>query len=465
MPVKYTSNSATTGDVVGPGSGTDNAVARWDGATGKLLQNSVVLIGDTGDVSGVKNISMSELISFISGTIFSNGFYQVGVDIIDIYRSLTFQVPSGLGFKFTMDGATKLSLLGAINAPTLNLNAATFETPKFNISSDDISHGLTSFLPTNVFYQVSPYSSSNGGAWIQAASEGSNAGLVITAVTGATSTTATAGPLFIDLLKSDGATGTQALVSTDTAFDIYSAATQLLSMKGNGNLGLGTNNPICSLHLVRGTQNGVLINLAPASIVTGDSILNLNLPSVTGFCYGMNIAGTATTGILSQIQNFSTVSTANAYNKLITSSTGGDPAFVMTVSGVLDWTAGVDNSTTGDDFKISRGAVLGINDCLIINSNLQTLIKQPYVAKTANYTLSAATDGTVNCTSGTFTLTLPTAVGIAGATFNLKNSGVGTITINTTSAQTVDGQASGFWTLSSKTNMTVQSDGANWIIL
>lgn len=37
------------GDVVGPSSSTDNAVARFDGTTGKLLQNSLVTIGDTGD--------------------------------------------------------------------------------------------------------------------------------------------------------------------------------------------------------------------------------------------------------------------------------------------------------------------------------------------------------------------------------------------------------------------------------
>jgi hypothetical protein len=40
-----------TGDVVGPASSTDNAVARFDGATGKLLQNSTVIIGDTGAIA------------------------------------------------------------------------------------------------------------------------------------------------------------------------------------------------------------------------------------------------------------------------------------------------------------------------------------------------------------------------------------------------------------------------------
>lgn len=40
------------GDVVGPGSSTDNAAARFDTTTGKLLQNSALLIADTtGDLS------------------------------------------------------------------------------------------------------------------------------------------------------------------------------------------------------------------------------------------------------------------------------------------------------------------------------------------------------------------------------------------------------------------------------
>ena len=41
------------GDVVGPASATDNAVARFDTTTGKLIQNSVVTVGDTGQIAGV----------------------------------------------------------------------------------------------------------------------------------------------------------------------------------------------------------------------------------------------------------------------------------------------------------------------------------------------------------------------------------------------------------------------------
>lgn len=39
------------GDVIGPAASTDNAVARWDGATGKKLQDSDVTIDDSGNVN------------------------------------------------------------------------------------------------------------------------------------------------------------------------------------------------------------------------------------------------------------------------------------------------------------------------------------------------------------------------------------------------------------------------------
>ena len=53
--------TGATGDVSGPSSATDNAVARFDGTTGKLLQTSVVVISDTGDVSGVRTTQYNAL--------------------------------------------------------------------------------------------------------------------------------------------------------------------------------------------------------------------------------------------------------------------------------------------------------------------------------------------------------------------------------------------------------------------
>ena len=46
------------GDFVGPGSATDNAVVRHSGTTGKLGQNSVVIIDDLGEVTGVLTLDV-----------------------------------------------------------------------------------------------------------------------------------------------------------------------------------------------------------------------------------------------------------------------------------------------------------------------------------------------------------------------------------------------------------------------
>jgi hypothetical protein len=53
---------ATGGDVVGPASATDNAVARYNLTTGKLIQNSGVIIDDSNNVSGVVTLTTTNLI-------------------------------------------------------------------------------------------------------------------------------------------------------------------------------------------------------------------------------------------------------------------------------------------------------------------------------------------------------------------------------------------------------------------
>lgn len=53
----YAAPSAGAGDVVGPASATDNAVARFDTTTGKLVQNSGVLIDDSDNITGVGTLA------------------------------------------------------------------------------------------------------------------------------------------------------------------------------------------------------------------------------------------------------------------------------------------------------------------------------------------------------------------------------------------------------------------------
>jgi hypothetical protein len=82
-------STAASGDVYGPGSSTDNAVARFDGTTGKLLQNGVVLIGDTGAVTGVTDLTASGSVT-LSGSTANGVFYSNGSKVLTSGSALTF---------------------------------------------------------------------------------------------------------------------------------------------------------------------------------------------------------------------------------------------------------------------------------------------------------------------------------------------------------------------------------------
>jgi len=59
--VSNSSSSGDSGDVVGPASSTDNAIARFNSTTGKLIQNSSVTLGDNGDMSWSVNTDIVAL--------------------------------------------------------------------------------------------------------------------------------------------------------------------------------------------------------------------------------------------------------------------------------------------------------------------------------------------------------------------------------------------------------------------
>lgn len=83
-----------TGDVVGPASSTDNAVARFDGLTGKLLQNGVVLIDDAGNITGVVGLAATGAVT-VSG---ASGAFNVNAAL------------GGLGVQFQDTGVNRMIL-------------------------------------------------------------------------------------------------------------------------------------------------------------------------------------------------------------------------------------------------------------------------------------------------------------------------------------------------------------------
>lgn len=98
---------AAFGDVTGPASSTDNALARYDGLTGKIIQNSLAILSDTGVLSGLINILTDRLqVKWLDGYIEINATAGSA-------QNLT--APTGLITKLT--GA--LTSIASITAPSV----------------------------------------------------------------------------------------------------------------------------------------------------------------------------------------------------------------------------------------------------------------------------------------------------------------------------------------------------------
>jgi len=99
----------------------------------------------------------------------------------------------------------------------------------------------------------------------------------------------------------------------------------------------------------------------------------------------------------------------------------------------------------------------------VIRNGLKSLggITFPATGINATYTVGV-NDYLIDITGNTITVTLPTAVGVNGKNYVIKNRGTGVVTVATTSSQTIDGANSK--SLNNNDSIEVISDGSNWII-
>jgi hypothetical protein len=67
---------ARNGNLIGPASSTDNAIARFDSTTGTVLQNSAVTIDDSGVVAGVTSLAITGSDTITSTYRLKSGIYS-----------------------------------------------------------------------------------------------------------------------------------------------------------------------------------------------------------------------------------------------------------------------------------------------------------------------------------------------------------------------------------------------------
>lgn len=189
------------------GSSTDNAVVRWDGATGTAIQNSLAIVDDSGNVTGVLALTAAGLTvngQAIIGAGTSNPLKLVGLDAVgDCY--LTF---------FESGGSTRKAYLG------------------FGNSGDD------TFFLTNE--ETASIVLSTGGSTVVTLSSGA------TALTGTLDATGAATALSGTSIPAGGTAGSGYKFSSTTNFGVFfgSGAPTLSAAKGSLYLrsdGSGTN--------------------------------------------------------------------------------------------------------------------------------------------------------------------------------------------------------------------------------
>lgn len=264
------------------------------------------------------------------------------------------------------------------------------------------------------------------------------------------------------LTSTKGGTGTLRPILIDAGVNITSHTDPSLAKQmyfsTTGPIGINTTTPGASFMLDLWSTAAGSIRMynstAPSSSSGAFEYLNSPTPTAAdqrlgGIVFGEYNSGSSTNAAL--IQAFSSES------HTIGTKIGTYITFATVLTGATAF---------GERMRIggaNGGVLVGTtteNSTLTVGGSLSVA----YIAKTANYTATIS-DHTIECTANTFTVTLPTAVGITGREYWVTNTGSGTITIATTSSQTFINVTTTPTTLSVAqfTSYKVVSNGANWM--
>jgi len=245
-------------------------------------------------------------------------------------------------------------------------------------------------------------------------------------------------------LAAIGTAGTYTKVTTDSKGRITSGtnatAADVGALSATGSINIGT--------------TSISVNRSSASqSLTGISI-DGNAGTVTNGLYtnaALSLPYTAVTGPITLSTNHYTVGCNSVYT--ITALSTTNTQWIYTAAG----------------HSMAMGTLVNISGI-----TQQSLCNGPFVitaADTNTFTVDAVYPlGTNTYTGisakafGTFTVTLPSAIGIPGRIYNIKNLADGVIVITTTLSQTIDGFAS-YYLEKAYHSVTLQSTGSNWIVI
>lgn len=155
-----------SGDVVGPGSATDNGIVRFDGTTGKLVQDSALTIGDTGVVAFPDGIRQTFNPDGTNAGL--NAGSQAG-DPSSLSNGDLWYNSSSNALKARINGATVSLGSGGVTCETHTASSsATLEfTTWYSASYDEYAIHIVGVIPaTDAVNLFMDFSTDGGSTWI-----------------------------------------------------------------------------------------------------------------------------------------------------------------------------------------------------------------------------------------------------------------------------------------------------------
>ncbi|MFH0922342.1 MAG: hypothetical protein V1913_18510, partial [Fibrobacterota bacterium] len=129
----------------------------------------------------------------------------------------------------------------------INGNTGTPYYAALLITDANVNHPMTVYAPSNGYGKVAPCSVTGGGLGLVGLQEEDDYAFWARGFLGVSSPTAPA--VVLTAGKTNGSTGATALASTETVLKIQNYTTDLVTVKGGGNVGIGTTSPDSPLTL------------------------------------------------------------------------------------------------------------------------------------------------------------------------------------------------------------------------
>jgi len=261
--------------------------------------------------------------------------------------------------------------------------------------------------------------------------------------------------------------GAASTISTDASNNLILTGATRISLTGTTLINTTTDNGVDKLQVSGSMNVSAKATAQNLSVTNNISVTNdINQGSGTANANWTILANGTSSGWAGRMVG------DNATGGFVFQHRNNSPTFVNCWA--INAGGGVGNTYIYDKGYVINGAgsaALMINtttdngvDRLQVNGSISGIgFKQAYVTKTGAYT-ATNDDYVIDCTSGTFTVTLPASSGRTGRILIIKNSGAGTITVDGNGAETIDGAATYSLAVQYAT-IQIISDGTDWKII